>query len=156
MSSKVKKIAKKLAENLMFPLNMYSNMYGSYIIASYILNGKGDVKTINKEWKRLERLGDVYVNDKDWLKTLCSRFGVEYDLTGRIVMVAGRNNICCLVADEDGLIYPIREDQQYPAHSLSEALEDKTIYRIVSDKGTDGSEPIENAKVAVVVGKENR
>ena len=153
MSSKAKKISKKLAETLTFPLNMYSNIFGSYIIASFVLNGKGNVRTILKEWKRLEKKGDVYMEDEDWLKTLCARFGVEYDVSGRIALVAGHHNILCLIVDEDGTIWPLREDGVYPAHSLAEALEDQTIYRI-----TDGVSlsTIDDAKIGGQLDENNR
>ncbi len=145
MSNKVKKIAKKLGDSLMFPKNMYSNTFGSYIIASYILNHDGNPTTMRKEWKKFERNPErIDMSAKDWLKNLCADFGVAYDVTGRIVMVAGLHNVVCLIADENGNIYPIREDGMYPAHSLQEALDCETIYRIVGD---DNLEQMENAKV---------
>jgi hypothetical protein len=134
MSNKVKKIAKKLGDSLMFPKSMYSNFYGSYIIASYILNRDGNPTTMCKEWKRLERNPErIDMTSKDWLLNLCADFGVDYDTTGRIVMVVGSHNVVCLIADENGNIYPIREDGVYPAHSLQEALDCETIYRIIDD-----------------------
>lgn len=144
MSNKVRKVAKKLAETLTFPTNMYSNLFGSYIISSYILNHDGNPTTMIKEWKKLERNPErIDMSSKDWLKNLCADFGVAYDVTGRIVMVVGLHNIVCLIADEDGNIYPIREDGMYPARSLQHALDEETIYRIVDD----GLKQMENAKL---------
>ena len=147
MSNKVKKIAKTLG-HLTFPTNMYSNQFGSWIIANYLLQGCGtgkDVNRICKTWKKLEKSPESFIDlsDKDYLKKLCESFGVKCDLSGSIAMVVGRNNIVHLICDENGTLLPLREDGLYPLRSLSDALEDETIYRVVEDKVV----PLENAKV---------
>lgn len=134
MSSQIKKIAKE-AGKLRFEAEMYSNFIGSYMIASYILNGKGSIPSMNRTYKRLKRNPDLIdLGNKDWLRTACDLFGVVYDLTGRIVMVQGFHNILFLIADDDGHIYPIREDGRYPFKSLEEALDEQTIYRVVDEE----------------------
>lgn len=134
MSSQIKKIAKE-AGKLRFEAEMYSNFIGSYMIASYILNGKGSIPSMNRTYKRLKRNPDLIdLDNEDWLRKACCLFGVAYDLSGRIVMVQGLHNILFLIADDDGHIYPIREDGRYPFKSLAEALDEQTIYRMVAEE----------------------
>ena len=132
MSSKIKRIAKNIG--LTFEKDAYWNFFTSYAICSYILNKKGNPKTINKVHKQLKRNPDeIKIADEDWLKKLAELYGVEYDVTGRIVLVQGLHNMFFMIADDDGTIYSTREDQMMPFKSLQEALDEETIFRIVGN-----------------------
>lgn len=134
MSSQAKKLQKTIENTLRFEADAYWNFFTSYAICSYILNDKGDIKNINKVHKRLKRNPDeIKIDDKDWLKKLAELYGVEYDLTGRIVLVQGLHNMFFLIADEDGNVYTTREDHVYPLQSLDQALANKSIFRLTSE-----------------------
>lgn len=142
MSSRANKLVKQVSRKLTFPAEMYMNLFGSLIICSYILNG-GDVKHILKTWKKLSKNPDKYIDleDENWMRDLCRMFKVEYDLTGRIVLVQGQYNSCFLIADEDGKLYPIREDGWMPYVSLSYAVPNKKVRRLV-DPSKDPMEEV--------------
>ena len=134
MSSQTKRLQKTIENTLRFEADAYFNYIGSYIICSYILNGKGDIKNINKEWRKLKRnIDEIDIKDEFWLQNLCDRFGVAYDTTGRIALVQGNYNMFFMICDEDGNLYTTREDGMMPGKSLEEALQNKTIYRLVGD-----------------------
>ena len=134
MSSQTKKLQKTIENTLRFEADAYWNFFTSYAICSYILNGKGDIKNINKVHKRLKRNPDeIKIDDEDWLKKLADLYGVEYDVTGRIVLVQGLHNMFFLIADEDGNVYTTREDHVYPLQSLDQALANKSIFRLTSE-----------------------
>ena len=134
MSSQTKKLQKTIENTLRFEADAYWNFFTSYAICSYILNGKGTIKNINKVHKRLKRNPDeIKIDDEDWLKKLADLYGVEYDVTGRIVLVQGLHNMFFLIADEDGNVYTTREDHVYPLQSLDQALANKSIFRLTSE-----------------------
>lgn len=143
MSNKSRRLQKTIENTLRFEKDAYWNFFTSYAICSYILNGKGNIKNINKVHNRLKRNpNEVKIDDEDWLKKLAELYSVEYDVTGRIVLVQGLHNMFFMIADEDGNIYTTREDRMMPFKSLQEALDEETIFRIVDDGSLEQMENV--------------
>lgn len=133
MSSLAKRMGKRLTNTLRFDPEMYSNIFGSYIVCTYILNG-GDIAHIKRTWKKVLREPTKYIDisKENWLEEFCTLFKVKYDLSGRIAYCEGKlNSLFCLV-DNEGILHTTREDG-YVFRSMTEAANSKRVKVLVEE-----------------------
>jgi hypothetical protein len=136
----LRKIKKNVAENFLFPLEMYTSFPGSIIITSYMLsNDKPDVLKIRKKWKYYLRHGLGFdFSDPDYIKKVCELFEVEMFPLEYAAYVQSEYNalICPYIEVEEGKkdILPLREDGYYSRtlrkgkiYPLTEKVENKAV-----------------------------
>lgn len=113
--NKVRKNVRKMAdEKLYFPLEMYSNVYGSLLISAMMTDKdnfekKADVK---KKWREVQKknsLIDWTIQDEKFIEKTLDYFGLKKPCNFPIAFVQlGRNAVFAPYIDDT--LYPIRED----------------------------------------------
>lgn len=131
----IRKIKKNIKQNVLkFPAEMYTDLIGSIVITSFMLNTeKPSVVEIKKSWKKFKRYADTFCfKDKDnFINEVLTMFDMPSIPEGTSAFVQSKYN--CLVAPYiNGEIYPLREDG-IPARTLREGK----IYPIVKEKVKD-------------------
>lgn len=113
---------------LLFEPDMYTNTYGSVIIAAHINNlifnpsePAFDTKAINKRWKNLRKNPEqvnFWIDDKDFIDKTLELFDLKRPETFNIAMVQSKYNVLFMPYFEDQL-WPLREDGSYPQTAKS-------------------------------------
>lgn len=107
---KFKKEVKKHV--LKFPVEMYTDLIGSIVLTSYILNEeKPSVAFIKKKWSKFKAIaGDYTFKDKEnFINEVLEMFSMPAIPEGMSAFVQSEFN--CLVAPYiDGKVLPLRED----------------------------------------------
>ena len=111
----IKKNVQKMADNqLYFPVEMYSNVYGSLLISAMMTNSenlekKADVKKKWQEVKKNKALIDWDFSDEKFIDKTLDFFGLKKPEDFPIAFVQlGTNAVFAPYID--GVVYPIRED----------------------------------------------
>lgn len=112
---RIKKNVQKMADNqLYFPIEMYSNVYGSLLISAMMtssenLEKRADVKKKWQEVKKNKALVDWDFSDEKFIDKTLDFFGLKKPDNFPIAFVQwGSNAVFAPYIDE--VVYPIRED----------------------------------------------
>lgn len=112
---RIKKNMQKMADNqLYFPVEMYSNVYGSLLISAMMTNSenlekRADVKKKWQEVKKNKALIDWDFSDEKFIDKTLDFFGLKKPEHFPIAFVQlGTNAVFAPYID--GVVYPIRED----------------------------------------------
>lgn len=108
MSNKVKRIEQKT--QFRFPLNMYTEMYGSlFIICHMFAEKRMTTKQLVKKWKN----STITIKDEDWEKQVEEYLGykIPYKYLG---FVQSKFNALFCILDDEGQVLPLREDGWMP------------------------------------------
>ena len=112
---RIKKNVQKMADNqLYFPVEMYSNVYGSLLISAMMtdrenLEKRADVKKKWQEVKKNKTLIDWDFSDEKFIDKTLDFFGLKKPDDFPIAFVQLGSN-AVFAPYIDGKIYPIRED----------------------------------------------
>lgn len=112
---RIKKNMQKMADNqLYFPVEMYSNVYGSLLISAMMTNSdnlekRADVKKKWQEVKKNKALIDWDFSDEKFIDKTLDFFGLEKPGNFPIAFVQLGSN-AVFAPYIDGVVYPIRED----------------------------------------------
>ena len=112
---RIKKNVQKMADNqLYFPAEMYSNVYGSLLISAMMTNSenlakRADVKKKWQEVKKNKALIDWDFSDEKFIDKTLDFFGLEKPDNFPIAFVQWGSN-AVFAPYIDGVVYPIRED----------------------------------------------
>lgn len=130
----IRHFKKNIAENsFMFPLDMYTNLPGSIVITSVILNGSADnpdLLQIRKRWKYFTRHGLGFsLSDPDYLSKVLKSFDREpFPLEFAAFVQSDFNALVCPYVD--GHVLPLRED----GHLTRTLLKGK-VYKLTEKGG---------------------
>ena len=111
----IKKNMQKMADNqLYFPTEMYSNVYGSLLISAMMTNSenlekRADVKKKWQEVKKNKTLIDWDFSDEKFIDKTLDFFGLKKPEDFPIAFVQWGSN-AVFAPYIDGVVYPIRED----------------------------------------------
>ena len=111
----IKKNMQKMADNqLYFPTEMYSNVYGSLLISAMMtdsenLEKRADVKKKWQEVKKNKTLIDWDFSDEKFIDKTLDFFGLKKPADFPIAFVQWGSN-AVFAPYIDGVVYPIRED----------------------------------------------
>lgn len=112
---RIKKNMQKMADNqLYFPVEMYSNVYGSLLISAMMTNSenlekRADVKKKWQEVKKNKALIDWDFSDEKFIDKTLDFFGLKKPEHFPIAFVQLGSN-AVFAPYIDGVVYPIRED----------------------------------------------
>ena len=112
---RIKKNMQKMADNqLYFPAEMYSNVYGSLLISAIMTNSenfekRADVKKKWQEVKKNKTLIDWDFSDEKFIDKTLDFFGLKRPSDFPIAFVQLGSN-AVFAPYVDGVVYPIRED----------------------------------------------
>ncbi len=112
---RIKKNVQKMADNqLYFPVEMYSNVYGSLLISAMMTNSenlekRADVKKKWQEVKKNKALIDWDFSDEKFIDKTLEFFGLKKPCDFPIAFVQLGSN-AVFAPYIDGVVYPIRED----------------------------------------------
>ena len=112
---RIKKNVQKMADNqLYFPVEMYSNVYGSLLISAMMtdsdnLEKRADVKKKWQEVKKNKALIDWDFSDEKFIDKTLDFFGLKKPEDFPIAFVQWGSN-AVFAPYIDGVVYPIRED----------------------------------------------
>ena len=112
---RIKKNVQKMADNqLYFPVEMYSNVYGSLLISAMMtdsdnLEKRADVKKKWQEVKKNKVLIDWDFSDEKFIDKTLDFFGLKKPEDFPIAFVQWGSN-AVFAPYIDGVVYPIRED----------------------------------------------
>lgn len=111
----IKKNMQKMADNqLYFPTEMYSNVYGSLLISAMMtdsenLEKRADVKKKWQEVKKNKTLIDWDFSDEKFIDKTLDFFGLKKPADFPIAFIQLGSN-AVFAPYIDGVVYPIRED----------------------------------------------
>ena len=112
---RIKKNIQKMADNqLYFPVEMYSNVYGSLLISAMMTSSekkkkRADVKKKWQEVKKNKALVDWDFSDEKFIDKTLDFFGLKKPEDFPIAFVQWGSN-AVFAPYIDGVVYPIRED----------------------------------------------
>lgn len=112
---RIKKNMQKMADNqLYFPVEMYSNVYGSLLISAMMTNSenlekRADVKKKWQEVKKNKALINWDFSDEKFIDKTLDFFGLKKPEHFPIAFVQWGTN-AVFAPYIDGVVYPIRED----------------------------------------------
>lgn len=112
---RIKKNVQKMADNqLYFPVEMYSNVYGSLLISAMMTNSENLAKRayVKKKWQEVKKnksLIDWDFSDEKFIDKTLDFFGLEKPGNFPIAFVQWGSN-AVFAPYIDGVVYPIRED----------------------------------------------
>lgn len=111
-------------QSLMFPSDMYNNVYGSVIVCGYIFSSneeKPSCSEIVSRWKttvKKKGKGITWgIDDKDFIDKTLEYFGMKRPINFPIAFIQSSTN-CLFAPYLDGKVYPLREDG-FMGHTLS-------------------------------------
>lgn len=111
----IKKNVQKMADNqLYFPIEMYSNVYGSLLISSMMTNSEnfGKKEDVKKKWQEVKKnkaLIDWDISDENFINKTLDFFGLKKPENFPIAFVQLGSN-AVFAPYINGVVYPIRED----------------------------------------------
>ena len=112
---RIKKNVQKMADNqLYFPVEMYSNVYGSLLISAMMTNSENMAKRadVKKKWQEVKKnkaLIDWDFSDENFIDKTLDFFGLKKPDNFPIAFVQLGSN-AVFAPYIDGVVYPIRED----------------------------------------------
>ena len=112
---RIKKNVQKMADNrLYFPVEMYSNVYGSLLISAMMTSSENLAKRadVKKKWQEVKKnkvLIDWDFSDEKFIDKTLDFFGLKKPEYFPIAFVQWGSN-AVFAPYIDGVVYPIRED----------------------------------------------